>query len=77
MAEIRVEQKRGSLAWLWILLALLVAAAVVWYVMASDDTVDNTVPPAETAAPAGSPATLDSVALPAYRSAPARVFVRA
>jgi hypothetical protein len=31
MAEIRVEQKRRSLAWLWVLLALAVAALAYWY----------------------------------------------
>jgi len=31
MAEIRVEQKRRSLAWLWLLLALVVIGLVVWY----------------------------------------------
>ncbi len=31
MAEIRVEPKRRSLAWLWILLALAVVALVAWY----------------------------------------------
>ena len=31
MAEIRIEQKRRSLGWLWALLILLVLAAVAWY----------------------------------------------
>jgi hypothetical protein len=31
MAEIRVEPKRRSLTWLWVLLAVLVIAALVWY----------------------------------------------
>jgi hypothetical protein len=31
MAEIRVEPKKRSLAWLWVLLLLAVVAAVVWY----------------------------------------------
>ena len=31
MAEIRVEQKRRGLAWLWILLVLALVAAGVWY----------------------------------------------
>jgi hypothetical protein len=33
MAEIRVEPKRRSLAWLWVLLLLIVAAGVAWYFM--------------------------------------------
>jgi hypothetical protein len=31
MAEIRVEPKRRSITWLWVLLAVLVIAALVWY----------------------------------------------
>ena len=31
MAEIRVEEKRRSLAWLWALLAVLLIGLVVWY----------------------------------------------
>ena len=31
MAQIRVEPKRRSHAWLWILLALAVVALVAWY----------------------------------------------
>lgn len=33
MAEIRVEPKRRSMAWLWLLILLVVAAAVAWYFM--------------------------------------------
>ena len=33
MAEIRVEPKRRSMAWLWILLLVAIAAAVAWYFM--------------------------------------------
>lgn len=31
MAEIRVEPKRRSMAWLWILLALALVGAAIWY----------------------------------------------
>ncbi|MBV9879699.1 MAG: hypothetical protein JO180_04345 [Gemmatirosa sp.] len=31
MAEIRVQPKKGSLAWLWVLLLLVVVAAAVWF----------------------------------------------
>jgi hypothetical protein len=31
MAEIRVEPRRRSLAWLWILLALIIAGGLVYY----------------------------------------------
>jgi len=33
MAEIRVEPKRRNLAWLWVLIAVVVVAAVVYYTM--------------------------------------------
>ena len=33
MAEIRVEPKKRSLAWLWIVLLLVLAAVVAWYFM--------------------------------------------
>jgi hypothetical protein len=38
MAQIRVEQKRSGLGWLWAILALIAAAALVWYLMASGRT---------------------------------------
>ena len=31
MAEIRIEQKRRGLGWLWLLLALIICAILVWY----------------------------------------------
>lgn len=31
MAEIRVQPKKGSLMWLWVLLLLAVVAAAVWF----------------------------------------------
>ncbi len=31
MAEIKVEQKRGGTPWLWVIIALLVIALLVWY----------------------------------------------
>ena len=31
MAEIRVEPRKRSLAWLWILLLLILVAAAAWY----------------------------------------------
>ncbi len=69
MAEIRIEQKRRSMAWLWILILLVIVAAVAWYV-----TRNRTVPGASmtprndsvvvpSAAPVP-PATMDSVGLP-------------
>jgi uncharacterized membrane protein len=31
MAEIRVERKRGVSPWVWVLLALIIIVAVVWF----------------------------------------------
>ncbi|HWH51967.1 MAG TPA: hypothetical protein VN651_10540 [Gemmatimonadaceae bacterium] len=31
MAEIRVEPRRRSRAWLWVLLVLIIVAGLVWY----------------------------------------------
>ena len=31
MAELRVEPRRRSMAWLWILLAVLIAGGIVYY----------------------------------------------
>jgi hypothetical protein len=38
MAQIRVEQKRSGLGWLWAIIALLAAAALVWFLVASGRT---------------------------------------
>jgi hypothetical protein len=66
MAEIRVEPKRRSLAWLWVLIALALVALVFWYL--NNDGVNQvdaspaTTPPATTAptslAPAAAPTLL-------------------
>jgi hypothetical protein len=65
MAEIRVEPKRRSLAWLWALLALALVALVFWYLNNDGvNQVDST--PATTAptslAPAAAPALLTPTA---------------
>lgn len=44
MAEIRIEQKRRSLGWLWLLLALLVVAALAWYFLYPGRTPAPTTP---------------------------------
>ena len=59
MAEIRVEPKRRSMAWLWVLLALAAVALAWWYL--NNDGVDQvdvqtapaTAPTSSLPAPAG------------------------
>ena len=71
MAEIRVEPKRRSMAWVWVLLALAVAAAVFWYLNNDGVNQVETTPatstlsqpaPALAAAPVAGPAILTRVA---------------
>ena len=38
MAQIRVEEKRSGLGWLWSVLALIIAAALVWYFLTNRST---------------------------------------
>ena len=35
MAEIRIERKGRGLGWLWLLLALIIVAALAWYFLSS------------------------------------------
>ncbi len=66
MAEIRVEPKRRSLAWLWVLLALALVAAVAWY-LSNDgvNQVDVQTAPTSSAAPAAEPTPARSAAVAA------------
>ena len=64
MAEIRVEQKRRSLTWLWLLLALVVVGLVVWYLNNDGVNQVDTVPASSAiAAPAAQVAVLTPPAL--------------
>ena len=47
MAEIKVEQKRGGLGWLWALLALVLIGMVVWYLMSDRTTAPGVTTPAD------------------------------
>ena len=76
MAEIRVQEKRGGLAWLWVLLLLLLVALAVWYFMGARDA-DDTVEPAPATTPAAAPAADPGVALPQHPPATSTVYVRA
>ena len=48
MAEIRVEERRRSLSWLWALIALVIVALLIWFFMAGAgdqvEPVDPTLP---------------------------------
>ncbi|HJU66115.1 MAG TPA: hypothetical protein VJ596_10580 [Gemmatimonadaceae bacterium] len=37
MAEIKVQERRGGLGWLWALIALIVIALVLWYLLSDRD----------------------------------------
>ena len=86
MAEIRVQEKRGGLAWVWILLLLVLLALAAWYFMRQPDA-DDTVEPAPTAAPAAAPSAAPaggsttepaaSPTIPKYPPPSNLVFVRA
>lgn len=54
MAEIRVQEKRGSLAWLWVLLLVVLAAIAAWWFL-SGSTVNVQTEPAPVTAPTVSP----------------------
>ena len=73
MAQIRVVEKRGGLAWLWSVLALIIAAVLVWYFMGHRITAST----GETA-PAAAPAQTrkDTVVLRYHPSASPEVLPR-
>ena len=50
MAEIRIEEKRRSLGWLWALLALLVVGALAYYFLFMNDPAGTTTAPPPTGA---------------------------
>jgi hypothetical protein len=64
MAEIRIEQKRRALGWLWLLLALIIVAILAWYFLYPG----RTAPAPATGAP---PTT--GAARPSERGAPERL----
>ena len=73
MAEIRVEERRGGLGWLWaVVLVLLVALAAWWFLSADDGPVGSD--PAEQVTPASPTA---APAMPNHRPTAVMVFRRA
>jgi hypothetical protein len=77
MAEIRVEQKRGSMAWLWILLVLLLVALGVWYVLGAPGLNPTPAGAGDTTTTPGAATPIDSVAYPLHPQSPRVVYVRA
>jgi hypothetical protein len=73
MAEIRVQEKRGGLAWLWILLLLVLAALAAWWFMSNRDA--STTEPAPASTPAAAPAADPTI--PKHPPPATIVFVRA
>lgn len=63
MAEIPIQEKRGSKSWLW-LLALVAIALLAWMFLSNDDADDvNAVPAAETGALTPTPVPTSAVSL--------------
>lgn len=58
MAEIRVEQEKRSLGWLWALLALLLLALAAWWFLTQ--RTDPVPAPADTTAPIDTVAPVDT-----------------
>jgi hypothetical protein len=51
MAQIRIEQKRSSLGWLWVVLALILVGVIIWYLLGRGTVATgspNTTAPAST-----------------------------
>ena len=48
MAEIRVQERRGNPLWVWVLILLVVVAALVWFFMLRDPAGPAAAAPADT-----------------------------
>jgi ABC-type polysaccharide/polyol phosphate export permease len=64
MAQIRIEQRRSGLGWLWLIIALIIVAVIVWFLATgawrttTPTRVNDTTPSSLEARPASSPSTL-------------------
>jgi hypothetical protein len=65
MAQIRIEQRRSGLGWLWLIIALIIVAVIVWFLATgawrtttTPARVNDTTPSSLEARPASSPSTL-------------------
>ena len=77
MAEIRVEQKRTSMGWLWILLVLVLVALGVWYFLGAPGLNPAPAGAGDTTLSPGAATSIDSVAYPLHPQSPRTVYVRA
>jgi hypothetical protein len=55
MAQIRIEQRRTGLGWLWLLIALIILAIIIWFVASRRNAATG---PASQ--PANTPSSLES-----------------
>ena len=67
MAQIRIEERRGGLGWLWAAVALLLLALAAWWFLSRANVVDEPAP-----APTTTPSSLKAPAAPPL---PARFLV--
>lgn len=65
MAQIRIEQRRSGLGWLWLIIALIIVAVIVWFLAtgswrttSTPARVNDTTPSSLEVRPASSPGTL-------------------
>lgn len=65
MAQIRIEQRRSGLGWLWLIIALIIVAVIVWFLATgawrtttTPARVNGTTPSSLETRPASSPSTL-------------------
>jgi bacteriorhodopsin len=59
MAQIRIEQKRSGLGWLWVVVALIIIGVLVWYLLGRGTAANQsprTTSPATTPSSYGAPA---------------------
>ena len=65
MAQIRIEQRRSGLGWLWLIIALMIVAVIVWFLATgawksstAPANANDTTPSSLETQPASSPSTL-------------------
>ena len=69
MAQIRIEPKRSSLGWLWIIIVLIIVGVIVWYLLGRSASAT------ELPSAASPPHTLSLQVVPARSAPSARLAV--